>query len=77
MNDSQARTSFVNAVEPLLTRIKNRRGIYDFRVICDETNNPGAIVDAKQFVADILVKPAKSINFVKITFTNKNTADVI
>ena len=77
MNDSQSRTSFVNAVEPLLTRIKNRRGIYDFRVICDETNNPDAIVDANQFVADILVKPAKSINFVKITFTNKNTADVI
>ena len=77
MNDSQARTSFVNAVEPLLTRVKNRRGIYDFRVICDETNNPGAVVDANQFVADILIKPAKSINFVKITFTNKNTADVI
>ena len=77
MNDSQSRTSFVNAVEPLLTRVKNRRGIYDFRVICDETNNPGAVVDANQFVADVLVKPAKSINFVKITFTNKNTADVI
>ena len=60
-----------------MTRVKNRRGIYDFRVICDETNNPGAVVDANQFVADILIKPAKSINFVKITFTNKNTADVI
>ncbi|MAH43536.1 hypothetical protein CL614_07525 [archaeon] len=77
MNDSQSRNSFVNAVEPLLTRIKNRRGIYDFKVICDETNNPGAVVDANQFVADVLIKPAKSINFVRITFTNKNTADVI
>jgi hypothetical protein len=74
-NDSQTRTSFVNAIEPFLTRIKNRKGIYDFRVICDETNNTGSVVDANQFIADVFVKPAKSINYVQITFTNKNTAD--
>ena len=74
-NDSQTRTSFVNAIEPFLTRIKNRNGIYDFRVVCDETNNTGSVVDANQFIADVFVKPAKSINYVQITFTNKNTAD--
>ena len=77
MNDSQSRTSFKNAVEPFLARIKNRRGIYDFRVVCDETNNTGSVIDSNLFVADVFVKPAKSINFVKITFTNKNTADVL
>ena len=77
MNDSQSRTSFKNAIEPFLSRIKNRRGIYDFRVVCDETNNNGAVIDANLFVADVFVKPAKSINFIKITFTNKNTADVL
>jgi hypothetical protein len=75
MNDSQTRNSFINAIEPFLTRIKYRNGIYDFKVICDETNNPGSVVDANQFVADVFVKPAKSINYVQITFTNKNTAD--
>ena len=75
MNDSQTRNSFVNAVEPVLSRIKNRRGIYDFRVVCDETNNTSDVVDANEFVADVYIKPAKSINYIQLTFTNKNTAD--
>ena len=75
INDVDTRASFVNAVEPFLSQIKSRNGMYDYRVICDETNNTGNIVDANQFVADIFVKPAKSINFIQITFTNKNTQD--
>ena len=75
INDATTRSSFVNAVTPLLRNIQARRGITDFRVVCDETNNTGALIDANQFIADIFIKPAKSINFIKITFTNKNTAD--
>lgn len=76
-NDPQTRTSFVNAVVPVLNRIQARRGIYDFKVICDDSNNPGSIVDANQFVADVFIKPAKSINFIRLTFTNKNTQDTL
>ena len=75
LNDATTRASFVNAVTPLLRNIQARRGVYDFRVVCDETNNTDALVDANQFIADIFVKPTKSINFIRITFTNKNTAD--
>ena len=74
-NDAQTRSSFVNAVNPVLRTIQNRRGIFDFRVVCDESNNPGSIIDANQFVADVYVKPSKSINFIRLTFTNKNTED--
>ena len=75
LNDATTRASFVNAVSPLLRNIQARRGIFDFRVVCDETNNTDALVDANQFIADIFIKPTKSINFIRITFTNKNTAD--
>jgi len=75
MNDAETRASFVNAVTPFLRNIQAGRGIYDFRVVCDESNNPGALVDANQFNADIFIKPTKSINFIRITFTNKNTDD--
>ena len=74
-NDATTRASFVNAVSPLLRNIQARRGIYDFRVVCDETNNTDALIDSNNFIADIYIKPAKSINFIRITFTNKNTAD--
>jgi len=74
-NDETTRSSFVNAVTPLLQTIKSNRGVYDFRVVCDETNNTSDIIDSNQFVADIFIKPAKSINFIRIRFTNKNTAD--
>ena len=75
LNDFETRMSFVNAVTPFMTNIKARRGIYDFRVVCDESNNTSDIIDSNQFVADIFIKPAKSINFIRIRFTNKNTAD--
>ena len=75
LNDVTTRASFVNAVTPMLDNIQARRGLYDFRVVCDRTNNTDALIDANQFVADIYLKPTKSINFIKVTFTNKNTAD--
>ena len=77
INNADARSSFKNAVEPFLSTIKSRRGIIDYRVVCDETNNTGAVIDSNQFVADVFIKPAKSINFIKLTFTNKNTADTL
>tara|TARA_Y100000034_G_scaffold130821_1_gene190246 strand:+ start:519 stop:1817 length:1299 start_codon:yes stop_codon:yes gene_type:complete len=75
LNDFETRLSFINAVTPLMQTIKSRRGIYDYRVVCDESNNTADIIDSNQFVADIFVKPAKSINFIRIRFTNKNTSD--
>ena len=75
LNDSSTRASFINATNGLLENIRSRRGLYDYRVVCDETNNTDEIVDANQFVADIFVKPTKSVNFIRITFTNKNTRD--
>ena len=75
LNDFETRSSFVNAVTPVLARVKARRGLYDFRVVCDESNNTPNLIDSNQFIADIYLKPAKSINFIKITFTNKNTGD--
>ena len=74
LNDEDTRGSFINAVEPTLERIKGRRGLYDFKVVCDESNNPASVVDANQFVADVFIKPSKSINFIRITFTNVNTS---
>ena len=75
LNDVTTRAAFVNAVSPVLDSIQARRGLYDYRVVCDRSNNTDGIIDSNQFVADIYIKPAKSINFIKITFTNKNTAD--
>jgi len=74
-NDEDTRASFVNAVTPLMENIRARRGIFDFRVVCDESNNNAAVIDSNQFVADVFIKPSKSINFIKLTFTNKNTGD--
>jgi hypothetical protein len=74
MNDESTRSAFVNTVSPLLNRIKARRGIYDYKVVCDESNNTADIIDSNQFVADVFIKPSKSINFIRITFTNVNTS---
>jgi phage tail sheath protein FI len=68
-NDSFTRANFRASVEPFLREVQGRRGIYDYKVICDETNNGQAVVDANQFVASIFVKPARSINFITLTFT--------
>lgn len=75
INDATTRASFVNAVSPLLRNIQARRGITDFRVVCDETNNTDALIDSNHFIADVFIKPSKSINFIRLTFTNKNSAD--
>jgi hypothetical protein len=72
LNDSTTRNLFVNAVTPVLRSIQGSRGITDFRVICDETNNTADVIDSNQFIADIFVKPTKSVNFVRIRFTNKS-----
>ena len=67
-NDSFTRANFRSAVEPFLRQVQGRKGIYDFAVICDETNNTSGVVDAQQFVASIFVKPARSINYITLTF---------
>jgi hypothetical protein len=61
-------------VEPFLRDVQGRRGIYDFKVVCDETNNTGEIIDTNQFVADIFIKPARSINFITLNFVAARTA---
>ena len=72
-NDVITRSNFVNIVEPYLRDVKSKRGITDFVVICDETNNTPDIIDANQFKADIFVKPARSINFIGLTFVATRT----
>jgi len=67
-NDEFTRTQFINLVEPYLRDVQGRRGITDFRVICDETNNTGEVIDSNRFVGDIYVKPARSINFIQLNF---------
>jgi hypothetical protein len=72
-NDAFTRAQFKNLVEPFLRDVQGRRGIYDFRVLCDETNNTSQIVDSNQFVADIFIQPAKSINFIQLNFVATRT----
>ena len=72
-NDVITRSNFVNIVEPYLRDVKAKRGIIDFLVVCDESNNTPAIIDSNQFVADIYVKPARSINFIGLTFVATRT----
>ena len=72
-NDEITRTNFVNIVEPFLRDVQSKRGIQDFVVVCDETNNTAAIIDANEFVADIFIKPARSINFIGLTFVATRT----
>ena len=67
-NDALTRSSFVNAVEPFLRDVQAKRGIQEFRLICDETNNTAAVIDANEFIADIYIKPNRSINFIGLTF---------
>lgn len=72
-NDEFTRAQFVNLVEPFLRDVQGRRGITDFRVVCDETNNTGEIIDRNEFVGDIFVKPARSINFIQLNFVAVRT----
>ena len=72
-NDEFTRAQFVNLVEPFLRDVQGRRGITDFRVVCDETNNTPEIVDRNEFVGDIFIKPARSINFIQLNFVAVRT----
>ena len=72
-NDEFTRAEFVNIVEPFLREIQGRRGITDFRVVCDETNNTPAVIDRNEFVASIFIKPARSINYVTLNFVAVRT----
>lgn len=72
-NDEFTRAQFRNLVEPFLRDVKGRRGITDFLVVCDETNNTGNVIDSNQFVADIYIKPARSINFITLNFIATRT----
>jgi hypothetical protein len=67
-NDDFTRAQFVALVAPFLRDVQGRRGIYDFRVVCDTTNNTPQVIDTNQFVGDIYIKPARSINFIRLNF---------
>jgi len=67
-NDEFTRANFRNLVEPFLRDVQGRRGVTDFSVVCDDTNNTGDVIDRNEFRADIYVKPARSINFVQLNF---------
>ena len=73
LNDEFTRNNFKNVVEPFLRGIQAERGITDFLVVCDTTNNTGAIIDANEFKADFYIKPARSINFITLTFIATRT----
>jgi len=72
-NDEFTRAAFVNIVEPFLRDVQGRRGIYDYRVVADTTNNTAEVIDQNQFVGDIYIKPARSINFIQLNFTAVRT----
>ena len=72
-NDEFTRANFRNIVEPFLREVQGRRGITDFLVVCDETNNTGEVIDRNEFIAEIFVKPARSINFITLQFIATRT----
>jgi phage tail sheath protein FI len=72
-NDAFTRAQFRNLVEPFLRDVQGRRGITDFRVVCDETNNTGEVIDRNEFIGDIYIKPARSINFIQLNFVAVRT----
>ena len=67
-NDDFTRAQFVSTIEPFLRDVRSRRGIIDFKVICDGSNNPPAVVDRNEFRGDIFIKPSRSINFISLNF---------
>lgn len=72
-NDELTRTNFVNTIEPFLRDVQAKRGIYDYIVICDESNNTPAVIDNGEFIASIYIKPARSINFIGLNFIATKT----
>ena len=73
LNDAGTRSNFVNIVEPFLRDVQSKRGIQDFLLVCDETNNTPDVIDRNEFLADIYIKPARSINFIGLTFVATRT----
>lgn len=73
LNDEFTRAQFRSIIEPFLRNVKGRRGVTDFLVVCDETNNTGQVIDTNRFVADIYIKPARSINFISLNFIATRT----
>ena len=72
-NDEFTRAQFVALVEPFLRDVKGRRGIYDFKVVCDTTNNTQEVIDRNEFRGDIYIKPARSINYIHLNFVAVRT----
>ena len=72
-NDEFTRAQFRNMVEPFLRDIQSRRGIFDFKVVCDTSNNTPEVIDRNEFIADIYVKPARSINYIFLNFVATRT----
>ena len=72
-NDAFTRSQFTSLITPFLRDVQGRRGLYDFKVICNENNNTGEVIDRNEFVADIFLKPAKSINFIQLNFIATRT----
>jgi hypothetical protein len=72
-NDEFTRAEFTNIVEPFLREIQGRRGITDFKVVCDATNNTPGVVDRNEFIANVFIKPARSINYVTLNFVAVRT----
>ena len=72
-NDSFTRAQFVSLVEPFLRDVQARRGVIDFKVVCNERNNTPEVIDSNRFVADIYIKPARSINFIQLNFIATRT----
>lgn len=72
-NDEFTRAQFVAMVVPFLREVQGRRGIYDFKVVCDTTNNTPQVIDSNQFVGDIYIKPARSINYIQLNFVAVGT----
>ncbi len=73
LNDEFTRAQFRNMVEPFLRDVQGRRGIFDFKVVCDASNNTGEVIDRSEFIGDIYVKPARSINFITLNFVATRT----
>lgn len=73
LNDAGTRSNFINIVEPFLRDVQAKRGLTDFLLVCDETNNTPDVIDRNEFIADIYLKPARSINFIGLTFVATRT----
>lgn len=77
INNAANRAAFINAATPILRSVQGAGGITDFNIVCDEVNNPTSVIDANEFVADIYIKPAKSIETITLRFTNKSVGQTI